>query len=91
LPRTAENVAAPNHDRRLHAERVHFLELARNRLNRFAVNAESLRSLKRLPGKLQQNPAVSRRRFLGTFLDCFLGALLDCLLLSWHESPIRAI
>src|SRR5712692_1908100 len=72
---TPVNVSAADHDGDFHAQRVHFFKLARDRLNRFPVNAEPLRSLQRLAGKFQQDPLIDRlrsfRRPLGRLLDHF--------------------
>ena len=79
LPGAAEDIASADHDRRLHAQFVYILEFARDGLNRFAVDTESLRPLERLSGELQQDPLVCR---LG-----FFHGLLPSLLRRRHESP----
>src|SRR5579859_3843768 len=78
LPRTAKNISAADNQRNLHAEVVHFLQFARDGLNRFAVNAVSLWSLQRLAGNLEQNSLIDRFLF---------RAFLRGTLFRWHGSP----
>src|SRR5712691_4158282 len=84
LPRPAEDISSAHHDRRLHAQLVDFLQLARDGLNRFAVDAESLRSLKGLSGKLQQDSLICWLRFFCSLL------IVVCSLDRRHESPGNA-
>src|SRR5215469_5683201 len=50
LTTVAKNVSAADHDGGFHTQFVNFFQLARNGLNGFAVNAESLRPLERFAG-----------------------------------------
>jgi len=61
----------------LDAQLVHVFEFARDGLNRFAVDAESLRPLKRLSGELQQDPPVCRLVFFTAFLPAFFVAAMS--------------
>ena len=51
LARAAEDISAADHDGHLHAEVADFLHLARDAVDGFGVNAETLRTLKRFSGK----------------------------------------
>src|SRR5712692_2892216 len=75
----AENISAADHDRRLHSKFVYIFQFTRDSLNRLSVDAESLRPLKRLSGKFQQDPPVCRLVFFHAFLTSFLR--------RGHESP----
>ena len=60
LARAAKNISAADDKRHFHAEIVHFLHFARDALNRFRVDAESVRTRKRFAGKLHDNAAGRR-------------------------------
>jgi hypothetical protein len=79
LPRAAKNITSADHDRNLHAQGVHIFQFAGDGLNRFSVDAESLGTLKRFSGKLQQDSFV---RWLVFFHGSLTRLLRRC-----HESP----
>jgi len=60
----------------LHAQFMHIFEFTRDGLNRFAVDAESLRPLKRLSGELQQDPSICRLAFFTALFPAFFVAAM---------------
>jgi hypothetical protein len=82
LPRAAKNVSAAYHDGDLDAQSMNFFQLARNGLNRFAVDAEPLWALHRFTRKFQENAPVCRLRLF----PCSLRHAF-CLC---HSSPAAA-
>src|SRR5207244_12798917 len=83
LPRAAKNISAAHHHRDLHAQLMHVFQLARDGLDGFPVDAESLRSLTFLPGTLPHDPFVDRLAFSRDLIQCALrGARFGS-----HESP----
>src|SRR6266849_4703620 len=71
--------SAAAHERNFHLQGVYVLQFPSNGPNRFAVNAESLRTLKRFARKLQQDSPV---RWL-----VFLRTSSDGVFLRGHEPP----
>ena len=67
----------------LHTQFKNVLELASDGLDSFAMNAESLRSLKRFAGKLQDDPFVDGLAFLDDFSQCALCSSR----FGSHDSP----
>jgi len=61
----------------LDAQLVHVFEFARDGLNRFAVDAESLRPLKRLSGELSKILRYAGLFFFTAFLPAFFVAAMS--------------
>jgi hypothetical protein len=55
----ADDVSAPDHDRRLHAEARDLGDLVRDARDDRRLDAERLAAEERFPGELQEDPAVA--------------------------------